>query len=83
MNKLLNKRVSTNTGCCLSWRGAKFEDAYYNKHRDSVIFPRMLLELYVILDFWLTFMKICSNRVIYFGTLHQLDSYHIAHCSPA
>ena len=51
MNKLLNKRVSTNTGCCLSWRGAKFEDAYYNKHRYSVIFPRMLLELYVILDF--------------------------------
>ena len=28
--QFLNKRVSTQTWCCLSWRGATFDEAYYN-----------------------------------------------------
>ena len=41
--QFLNKRVSTHTRCCLSWRGATFEDAYYNYYLDGVNFPRQLI----------------------------------------
>ena len=43
--QFLNKRVSIQTRCCLSWswRGATFDDAYYNYYQDGVNFPRQLI----------------------------------------
>ena len=39
--------------------------------------------MYVLLQWYIIFVKICTIWGIYLGTYHQMESYAITHSSPA
>ena len=62
--------------------GVNFKDMSVNVwgYKEEIL--RQIGLMYVLLQWYIIFVKICTIWGIYFGTYHQMESYTITHSSP-